>query len=113
MGSRNADRIDISEYRGRCQSVGDMYAAGWEVITQCRACRVELHTDLRVIMAMRGRDFVLWNRTAKCKKVRCRGVVDFLARLPGRHDYQPIIGAWPVEKRAGFFERRDGPKDRP
>lgn len=83
MGARNPDRIPLAARRSGCESVGQMLGARWEVTSRCRTCALELRVDLRAIAAVRGPGFSLWNRTSRCKKVGCRGVVAFHAKAPG------------------------------
>lgn len=47
MGHKNADRVPLSYRRVRCETVAEMQAQGWKVITRCRACRVERRVDLQ------------------------------------------------------------------
>jgi hypothetical protein len=90
MGSRNPDRVPLAYRRRRCETVGDMLVQIWDVTSRCRTCRLELRVDLRVIAAVRGPEFVLWNRTSRCRRTSCRGVVDFLAKAPGMGWHEPL-----------------------
>ena len=90
MGSRNPDRVPLYYRRARCETAAQMIAQRWEVISHCRTCRLELRVDLKVIANVRGPDFVLWNRTSRCRKTTCRGVVDFMARAPGMGWHEPL-----------------------
>ena len=57
---------------------------------RCRTCRPELRVDLKVIAIVREPGFVLWNRTSRCRRTTCRGVVVFLARAPGMSWHEPV-----------------------
>ena len=47
MGSRNLDRISMTEWRGKCETVADMMRAGWrQVVARCEACRSDFAVDL-------------------------------------------------------------------
>jgi hypothetical protein len=83
MGHRNPDRVALSVRRARCETVSQMLAQRWEVITVCGSCKVQLRVDLRTIAAIRGTGFSLWNRDSRCKKFGCRGTVEFHAKAPG------------------------------
>jgi hypothetical protein len=55
----------------------------WGVIAVCRTCNLTLLVALRVITTMRGPDARLWNRKARCRRLACRGMVEFQAKAPG------------------------------
>ena len=45
----------------------------WSVQSYCRTCFPTLEVDLRTIVALRGRDFVLWNHQTPCKRLGAKG----------------------------------------
>ena len=76
-----------------------MIRHGWNVIAVCRICRVKTNVDLRVIAKVRGPEFSLWNRAARCRCVGCIGFVDFLARAPdGMTGHLPLTAPDPRER---------------
>lgn len=87
MGTKHPDQIAPSEWRRSADSIGAMYAKHWELTARCRACDLVLLVDLRIMIAMKRPDFVLWNRHTPCRRVvyagRCRGFVDFEFKAPG------------------------------
>lgn len=95
MGSRNPDRVALSVRRGRCETVEQMIAQRWDVIAKCRTCGLTTHVDLKVIAIVRGPAFSLWNRTSRCRRVGCLGVVDFQGKAPGMAYHQQVAAEWP------------------
>ena len=95
MGGPNPDRWPIEAWYRKARTVGDMQRAGWKVISFCRACRLAMPVDLRVITRLSGAGVVLWNREAKCRRIGCNGVVDFHGKPPEL--YQPVLlrTKWP------------------
>lgn len=83
MGHKNADPVPLSYPRVRCETVADMQAQGWDVISKCRKCELTMHVDLDLIAWRTGSKTSLWNRTARCRRLYCTGVVDFMAKAPG------------------------------
>lgn len=87
MGTKHPDQVAPSEWRRAANTVGDMYRKRWEITARCRACDLVMLVDLRVVIAMKRPDFVLWNRKTPCRRLvyagRCRGFVDFEFKAPG------------------------------
>jgi hypothetical protein len=83
MGSRNPDRISIQARRRQGETVADMMAAGWDVISECRTCGLMMQTDLDLIAWRSGAKTSLWNRKARCRRLHCNGFVVFKAKAPG------------------------------
>lgn len=102
MGTKNPDRVPLAYRRARCETVADMLAQGWEVISSCRTCNIELRTDLKLIALVRGPETSLWNRNARCKRLLCPGWVVFKAKAPGMtwfeelaaDNCEPDLPAW-------------------
>ena len=103
MGFRNYDRWSAEEWRRTAETVGQMRKAGWEVLSYCRACHLTMRVDLDVIVALRGPDTVLWNRQARCRRIGCGGVVDFLPAVgrTGRRRLEPLNLDGDIRPRAG------------
>lgn len=51
--------------------------------------------DLRLIVRIRVSGTTLWNRTARCRRLGCVGVVDFQAKAPGMASHEPLQGPRP------------------
>jgi hypothetical protein len=83
MGHKNPDRVPLAYRRARCETVADMQAQGWDVLSKCRRCELTMQVDLDLIAWRRGAKTSLWNRTARCRRLHCTGVVDFMAKAPG------------------------------
>jgi hypothetical protein len=90
LGRKNIDRVDISHFRFRVATVGDMRAQRWDVISKCRACGLMMAVDLALIAKHSGPETILWNRLARCKRIGCQGYVEFQARFPGRGVYATL-----------------------
>lgn len=95
MGSRNPERVPLSYRRRRCETIQQMVAQRWEVISNCRKCGLVMMVDLPTIARVRGAEFSLWNRKSRCRRVGCGGVVDFKAKAPGMNWHEPLEAAWP------------------
>jgi hypothetical protein len=96
MGSRNLDRIPMSTWRAKCETVGEMWHAGWRhVRAQCETCRAEFAVDLQRVIREKGPKVSLWNRKQSCPKGGCPGPVRFMVRLPGLHPYQQMTAPEP------------------
>ncbi len=50
--------------------------------------------DLALIVRLRGPSVSLWNRTGRCKRIGCVGVVDFLAKAPGMNFHELLLAEW-------------------
>lgn len=98
MGSRNPDRVPLAYRRRKCETVVDMMAQGWEVLSSCEKCRLQMNVDLKTISRVRGPTFSLWNRRSRCRRVGCSGVVVFQAKAPGMAYYEQLDGPWPDGK---------------
>lgn len=51
----------------------------WDVISHCTTCGLEMQVDLQRIARELGEDFSLWDRTSRCRRLRCPGFVEFQA----------------------------------
>jgi hypothetical protein len=98
MGSRNLDRVPIREWRRKVETVADMLRERWDVVSKCQACGLMMQTNLRLVARVSGPETSLWNRKEPCRRLGCAGHVEFLARVPGRRDYQPLAAPWPDGK---------------
>lgn len=95
MGSRNPDRVPLAYRRRKCESVADMAAQRWDVISHCRKCELMMAVDLRMIARVRGPNFSLWNRKSRCRRIGCGGVVEFQAKAPGMNWHEALEAPWP------------------
>jgi hypothetical protein len=75
-----------------------MLAQRWDVLSVCRKCGLTMSVDLRVIAAIRGPQFSLWNRKSRCRRVGCNGVVNFQAKAPGMAWHEELDAPWPDGK---------------
>jgi hypothetical protein len=90
MGTRNPDRVPIRYFRARCESVADMRREGWDVVSKCEKCGLMMGVDLALIIKVNGPNVSLWNRRAICRRMGCRGSVEFMAKAPGMVVHQPL-----------------------
>jgi hypothetical protein len=107
MGSRNADRISIVEWRAKVETVEQMFMAGWRVQAHCYACNLTLDVDLARVGTLRGPDTVLWDRDAGCRRHGCEGRMKFQAKVPGTYTYQALAGH-PVKREPAWKRGREG-----
>jgi hypothetical protein len=98
MGHRNPDRIPLSWRRTRCETVAEMAAARWDVLSKCRVCGLQMRVQLRVIATVSGPNTSLWNRRAPCRRLLCSGQVEFWAKAPGMASHEPLTAEWPDGK---------------
>ena len=98
MGSRNPDRVPLSYRRRKCETVADMMGQGWDVLSLCERCQLQMVVDLPMIARVRGPGFSLWNRRSHCRRVGCGGVVRFKARAPGMSWHEELDAPWPDGK---------------
>jgi hypothetical protein len=97
MGNRNLDRIPMSAWRAKCETVGEMWHAGWRFVrARCETCRAEFQVDLERVIREKGPEISLWNRHQRCPRDGCGGQLHFMVRIPGLHPYQPMIAAGPA-----------------
>lgn len=90
MGSRNADRIPLSDRYTLAATVGDMITRRWEVISKCRVCGLMMVVDLAMVAREAGPKTSLWNRTQRCRRIGCNGRVDFQAKAPGMAHFDEL-----------------------
>lgn len=69
MGARNTDRVHISEYRSKAETVADMWKHGWRIRSVCESCGVERRENLDAMIRLRGPGLVLWNKTGVCQRI--------------------------------------------
>jgi len=98
MGSRNPDRVPLAYRRRRCETVTQMTEQGWDVLSSCDKCGLQMLVDLRMIAKVRGPTFSLWSRRSRCRRIGCGGVVRFKARAPGMGWYEELDAPWPDGK---------------
>jgi hypothetical protein len=98
MGARNIDRIPIAEMRSGHESVAEMRKARWEVISKCDTCQLAMAVDLDLVIWRKGAKTSLWNRSAPCRRLGCKGRVAFQARVPRGGGYQALSAPDPVRR---------------
>jgi hypothetical protein len=67
------------------RSIGAMLAGGAAVRFACLGCRRVFDVDLEALAVLRGAEWSLIGRRARCKASKCRAKGLFVA-APGRHD---------------------------
>ncbi|MDO8912275.1 MAG: hypothetical protein Q8N10_03190 [Phenylobacterium sp.] len=82
MGTRNPDRVPLHMRRAKCETVVQMIEQRWDVLSKCMSCSLIMQVDLRVIARVKGPTYSLWDRSARCKRLHCCGVVRFKAKSP-------------------------------
>ncbi len=101
MGAKNLDRIPMAEWRRKAETVADMQAQGWDVITKCQACGLAMTVNLDLVGWVAGPRTVLWNRKARCRRIGCSGFVEFQGRPPRRQTYEPLRAPAPSDVPVG------------
>ena len=96
MGGPNPDRVPLMQRRGACETVAQMAAQGWDVISRCQECGLMMRVNLKVIARLKGSDFSLWNQKVRCRRIGCQGWTGFQARAPGMHYHQMLEAPWPA-----------------
>jgi hypothetical protein len=97
MGNRNLDRIPMTAWRAKFETVGEMWRADWRhVRARCETCRAEFQVDLEKVIRERGPKTSLWNRRQACPKANCAGRVHFMVRIPGLHFYRQMTAEDPT-----------------
>jgi len=112
MGSRNLDRIHISEWRDKVRTAADMWAKGWKVQAVCEHCERATVVDLDHLVRLAGPGVSLWDKTSRCKQVldganRCPGRVFFKALAPGAASYA-FLGSPPRARRPAYRPQARG-----
>ena len=80
MTRRNPDRYTAAEWQKASHTVGAILANRWLVYTECE---LRIRADLKRIARERGPGFVLWGRSATCRRMGCPGRVTFWVRPHG------------------------------
>lgn len=83
MGRRNPDRYSDDDWRQAGFTVGAVIANRWLVYTECELCELRIEADLKRVARERGSNYVLWGRTARCRRMGCPGRVTFWCRPHG------------------------------
>ena len=94
MSFKKIERWPAEELRRAWPTVQRMMADDWDVLAVCTTCQLTTRVDLKVIRALKGPDFVLWNTTAACKRVGCAGVVHFIGKHPKMICHKVLTAAW-------------------
>jgi len=81
----------MSVRRQRCAGVGAMLRDRWDVISVCDVCALAMRVDLALVAKVSGARVSLWNRKARCRRLGCKGWVEFRARAPGMYTHEPLI----------------------
>ena len=110
MGSKRPDNVPMVIWRGGCEAVGQMRDQGWQVISKCQACGLQMVVSLPDLVALLGPDFSLWNRRPPCKRIGCTGRVAFLAKPPRCYQYRELAAEWPAGKLAKGDTGYRGPR---
>jgi hypothetical protein len=103
MGRADPERWRAEQWRAAAPYAGAMLRFGWAVIATCGKCNLATNVDLRVIIALKGERYDLWNKTAPCKRVGCSGTANFSFKPPELTRFQPLSAEWPK----GFLGLRD------
>jgi hypothetical protein len=95
MGRMNFDCWPPIAWRRSAETVGRMRLNGWDVISACPVCHLTMRVDLALIERVSGPNVVLWNRQGKCRRIGCKGLVEFQGRPPELYQHFPLRAEWP------------------
>lgn len=113
MGSRNPDRVHISQWRSKAPTIADMWRGGWRIHAYCETCGDERRVNLEAMIRINGPGISLWDLTTACPRVvgggLCRGRV-FFKGCPRTGAHFDFLGHPPRARRpaAGPQSRGDG-----
>lgn len=111
MGARNPDRVHISEWRSKAETIADMWKHRWRVRSVCEACGVERQENLDAMIRLRGPGLVLWNKTGVCQRIvtggACRGRLFFMGAPPHSAGYS-FLGERPRLRRPSYGPQSHG-----
>lgn len=71
-----------AQWRNIAPSVSDLMRHGWPVSAHCLHCHLVMVVDVARVALECGPNFVLWGRTAKCRRRSCAGRMSFYCRPP-------------------------------
>lgn len=85
MGSRNADRVHISQWKSKAPTIADMWRGGWKIRSYCESCSDERLVNLDAMIRAKGPGHSLWDCTTVCPRIvgpgsACRGRVFYKGR---------------------------------
>lgn len=98
MAAKHPDRIPLRHWRSGAETVAEMRAQGWSVISICMRCGLKLEVSLELIERVIGGRASLWQRTQRCRQVGCGGPVRFHGRPCGRSFHELLDAPWPEGK---------------
>ncbi len=100
MGATNIDRLPFRVFRRNAETIADMYANRWSVIARCDTCGLAIDVNLTLVARLKGPQTSLWNRRQPCKRIGCRGWMDFFGKHPERHSHEQLLAPDPDDKAA-------------
>ncbi len=71
-----------AEWMGRAGDVAGLQSQGWPVVARCMTCSLEMNVRLDVLRQARGPSFVLWGKSARCRRRHCQGRMYFWTYPP-------------------------------
>lgn len=75
-------------WAGKAYTAGEILDARWRLEARCFRCGGAFKVRLARVVALRGRDFVLWGRSGECPRLNCPGRVVFFCDPAG---YGPVM----------------------
>lgn len=71
-----------ANWMGRAGTAGDLVKQGWPVVARCTYCNLEMDVRLDVLVRAKGPDYVLWGKSARCRRRHCQGRMLFWTYPP-------------------------------
>lgn len=81
-GNPRHGRWGPAQWRSVATTVADIRRAGWPLHAVCLTCALEMKVDLARIERAKGAGYVLWSRTATCRRRHCQGRAVFVVTPP-------------------------------
>lgn len=91
MVTLNPDEAPEPITRAAADTIGQMMAREWRVLSHCSRCRLQMFVDLPTLAQLRGPDFSLWNRHPVCRSIGCFGRVTFEAQPKQPASFQRLV----------------------
>jgi len=66
-----------AQWRQVAPTVADLRRHRYEVIARCLTCSLAMDVALADVAKARGDEFVLWGRSARCRRRHCQGRMQF------------------------------------
>lgn len=117
MSTKRPDVLRNPPAPETCLTVGEMWAAGWQLKACCRKCGLSLRVNVSALVKAYGPEAVWWGRSQECPRFdSCPGKLTYSARSISGGTWksleQPaperVVEAWKWKRVAPHRPPRDG-----